>query len=81
MVLLCKHGANVNALTRYNRNGLHLAALRGHLEVAKALVKCGISINAFDSDGNTALHFAAENGHREIIVFLLENGSRVSRNS
>lgn len=78
--LLCKQGAAVNAVTRYNRNGLHLAALRGHYEVAQTLANCGIMLDAFDSDGNTALHFAAENGHREIIMFLLEKGCKVSKN-
>jgi ankyrin repeat protein len=69
--LLCKNHADVNALTRFNRNGLHIAALRGHFDVVKVLVNNSIQVNAYDSDGNTALHFAAENGHRDIIVFLI----------
>lgn len=43
---------------------MHIASLRGHIGVAKALVKYNIQINSCDYDGNTALHFAAENGYK-----------------
>lgn len=62
--MLCEYEADVNAVTKFNRNALHIATLRGHLEVAKVLLKNGIDIDAFDNDGNTALHFAAENGYK-----------------
>ena len=62
----------MNAVTKFNRNGLHIAVLRGHLEVTKVLFKFNIDANAYDNDGNTALHFAAENGYKELINFLLE---------
>ena len=29
--LLCKNNANINAKTKYNRNGLHIATLRGNI--------------------------------------------------
>ena len=58
-------------MTKFNRNGLLIATLRGQLDVAKVLFKYKIDPNAYDNDGNTALHFAAENGYKEIITFLL----------
>ena len=61
----------MNAVTKFNRNGLHIATLRGHTEVAKMLLKYKIDADACDNDGNTALHFAAENGYKDIINFLL----------
>lgn len=57
--LLCEHEADVNAVTKFNRNGLLIATLRGHLEVVKMLIKYKIDANACDNDGNTALHIAA----------------------
>ena len=54
----------MNAVTKFNRNGLHIAVLRGHLEVAKMLIKYKIDADAYDNDGNSALHFAAENGYK-----------------
>jgi ankyrin len=70
--LLCAHHANINSVTKYNRNSLHIATLRGNLEVVKVLVSNKINTDACDTDGNTALHFAAENGYKDIIFFLLE---------
>lgn len=54
-------------MAKYSRNGLHIATLRGQIEVIKILVKYKIDINANDTDGNTALHFAAEGGYKDII--------------
>jgi len=71
----------VNAVTKYNRNGLHIATLRGHINVVKMLFKYKIDADACDSDGNTALHFAAENKYKEIITFLLEKKCKLKMNS
>lgn len=51
-------------MTKFNRNGLHIATLRGNFEVVKVLIKYKIDADACDTDGNTALHFAAENGYK-----------------
>lgn len=67
-------------MTKYNRNGLHIATLRGNQEVVKVLVKYKIDTDAYDTDGNTALHFAAENGYKEIIAFLLDNKCKIKKN-
>jgi ankyrin repeat protein len=68
---LLKNGANINAITKFKRNSLHIATLRGYLNVVKVLYKFKIDFNAVDQDGNTALHFAAEGGYKDIIQFLL----------
>lgn len=78
--LLCSRHANINAVTRFNRNGLHIAALRGQLEIVKVLIKHQIDANSADNDGNTALHFAAENGYKDIITFLLEEKCKIKKN-
>lgn len=51
-------------MAKYNRSGLHIATLRGQLEVIKILFKHKIYADSYDADGNTALHFAAENGYK-----------------
>lgn len=78
--LLCTHNANVNAMTKFNRNGLHIATLRGNLEVVRVLLDYKIDADACDNDGNTGLHFAAENGYKEIISFLLERECKIKKN-
>ncbi len=49
----------MNAVTKFNRNALQIATLRGHTEVVKMLMKYKIDADACDNDGNTALHIAA----------------------
>jgi ankyrin repeat protein len=43
---------------------LHIATLRGQIDVAKVLLLYKIDADSYDFDGNTALHFAAENGYK-----------------
>jgi len=64
-------------LTKFKRNGLHIAAIRGYLEVAEVLFKHEINCNAVDTEGNTALHFAAEHGYKEMTEFLLAKGCKI----
>lgn len=49
---------------------LHLAALRGHAQVAKLLLVAGAAVDAH-SGGATPLHEAAGAGHREVVDLLL----------
>lgn len=45
---------------------LHLAAERGHVECAMALIECGASLEAVDRRFRTARDVASENGQRQI---------------
>ena len=56
----------MNALTKFRRNALHIAALRGYLTVAETLLRHKIDPNAVDTDGNTPLHFAVQNHSKEL---------------
>lgn len=49
-----------------------LAVMRGHVEIARALVQrnCDITL-AETHTGNTAVHMACELGEREIVEFLV----------
>lgn len=70
----------MNALTKFGRNALHIATLRGHVEVVKVLCLHKIDWDAADLEGNTALHFAAEGGYKEIIIHLLSVGCVLRKN-
>lgn len=50
---------------------MHIACLRGHLTVIKALVTAGADINAKDIDNNTPTHFCSEYGHSFCLKFIL----------
>ena len=55
-------------------NGLqaiHIAALRGHLDVVRTLVLCGVSTAESDEEGRTALHHACLRSRTAVIGYLL----------
>lgn len=66
--LFLRNKANVLIKNKYGDSALMLAALRGHLETAVALVAAGAEI---DPVGWTPLIYAAFEGHAEIVRFLL----------
>lgn len=56
---LISAGADVNASGGVTRaTSLHMAARRGHTEIARALLECGANIDARDTKGDTALQRA-----------------------
>ncbi|PKI52823.1 hypothetical protein CRG98_026771 [Punica granatum] len=60
------------SLASYPETPLHVAALRGHLEFTKAILKRRANLAAeLDAQGCTALHMAAANGHAEVLKVLL----------
>jgi truncated hemoglobin YjbI/ankyrin repeat protein len=73
---LVRAGANVNAQERLKRcTALHMAARRGNVPVAQALLDCGADREARDKLGDTPLHRAVKCGKTEIVTFLLSRGA------
>jgi truncated hemoglobin YjbI len=74
--MLAQAGADVNAFTGVTRaTPLHMAARRGYVEIARALLECGAAIEARDSKGATPLQRALNCRRREIARFLVERGA------
>ena len=77
-----KQGANPNHQLYWNeewcdvfkknrRPPVHLACLRGSLEITRALVSGGADIEKSGGvSGMTAFHYACRGGHIEIVVYL-----------
>ncbi len=76
---LLQQGANPNTQHLLHRNTpLTIAATRGHLEIAKLLVRHGADINLIAGDApTTAIESAAIAGKTETVEWLLEMGAKV----
>jgi ankyrin repeat protein len=69
---LMESDVDVNAVSLDTaQTALHLAALKGNLEVATALLAGGADVAKKDKDGATPLNVARTNGHRDVEVALI----------
>ena len=56
---------------------LHHACIKGHMELAMALVDRGADVDARDVAQRTPLHHACRNGHMELAMALVDRGADV----
>jgi ankyrin repeat protein len=61
-----------DCISSLNRTPLHLATIKGHTAIVRALVNAGADKNLKDSDENTALHYSSSFGHFECIIYLVK---------
>jgi truncated hemoglobin YjbI len=73
---LVRAGANVHASGGVQRcTALHMAARRGNVDVARALLDCGAGVEARDRSGDTPLRRAVNLGRSEVAELLLRSGA------
>lgn len=74
---LVRAGADVNACSGVTRaTALHMAARRGHVEIARALLDSGAAVNARNRKGDTPLQRAIKCRKDGVSRFLVESGAR-----
>ena len=74
--LLVNGGALVNAANGVKHcTPLHMAARRGNIEIAEALIDCGADLEARDTLGHTPLRRALNCRKREVAALLLTGGA------
>jgi truncated hemoglobin YjbI len=75
--LLVRAGADVNACGGVTQaTALHMAARRGHVEIARALLDSGAAVNARDRRGDTPLQRAINCRKHGVSQLLVERGAR-----
>ena len=75
---LVRAGADVNAAGGVTRaTALHMAARRGHVEIARALLDFGAAVNARDRKGDTPLQRAINCRKNGVSQLLQERGARL----
>lgn len=73
--LLVARGAEINRADNVKRcTALHMAARRGNVEIATALLDSGANINARDSSGDTPLQRAINCRKRDVAALLVKRG-------
>ena len=73
---LVRAGADVNACGGVTRTtALHMAARRGHVGIASALLDCGAALEAKDSKGDTPLRRAINCRKDTVAQLLVERGA------
>ncbi len=76
--LLVQAGANVNTQSGVKKcAALHMAARRGNVSIAAALLDCAANIEARDSMGDTPLRRAVNCAKPEMVAFLLSRGADI----
>lgn len=81
VLMLLRHGANMNREDSERKTALHYAVQNGFIEVVQTLLGSQVNINAPDSLRYTPLHHAARCGQVEVARLLLDNGAEVRARS
>jgi uncharacterized protein len=76
--LLAAPKLNVEFRSPQDESPLMLAALKGHLDIARKLIALDADVN---KPGWTPLHYAATNGHIDVMRLLLENHAYIDAES
>ncbi|PWA41543.1 Ankyrin repeat-containing protein [Artemisia annua] len=71
---LIRAGADPNKKNFDGRSPLHLAASKGHEDIALFLIQEGVEVNISDNFGNTPLLEAIKRGHDNIASLLIKEG-------
>jgi nucleoside phosphorylase len=82
VLLLCEHGADVNAADHSGNCPIHYCAMTMNLEAAKYLLQeHNAQINALNSEKHTALYYVAIDAHPDVrfAKMLIEGGGNLGR--
>jgi ankyrin repeat protein len=70
---LLQNKADVHAVDKSRRSGLHIAALGGKAKALAVLIEAGLQVDMRDSNNCTALHFAVSANQVQTVQVLLSH--------
>ena len=70
---VCEQGADKDDAGPRGDTPLHLATLKGHLDVVRCLCEQGADTDKFNQPGYTPLHMSAAKGHLEVVRYESSN--------
>jgi len=75
---LKKDAKLIDADDKNNKEPLHWAAEKGHLQVVEFLISQGADVNAKNVADETPLHYSAGYGYKDIVKLLVSKGAAVN---
>ena len=69
---MLQHGADIHATTKLGMAPIHIAAIKGSIEVAEILLQKDDLINIKDPKEHTPIYHAAKHEKSEMVNFLLQ---------
>jgi len=75
---LKKDAQLVNADDMNNKEPLHWAAEKGHLQVVEFLISKGADVNAKNVEDETPLHYSAGYGYIDVVKLLVSKGAAIN---
>ncbi|MBE1301752.1 MAG: hypothetical protein GJ680_17830 [Alteromonadaceae bacterium] len=74
---LINQGVSVHSKNSEGATPLHWAAFKGHVDVAKVLLRKEANVNAVTKKGSTTLRLATTHKQQEMVRFLKSRGGRI----
>ena len=73
------HGADVNAINKYNKTALLIACMDGKIDAINVLLEAGADTNITETDGHTCLHKAVNaNCDEQTVQAIIDHGADVN---
>ena len=71
-LLLDRKACEVDCRSKHRMTPLHIACMRGNLELSTFLINRGADVLAIDGHSNTVLHYAASSNNADLLRHLLK---------
>ncbi len=70
-------GIAIKVYERNHNTPLHLAALNGHFDIVKYLLKKNANVNSYNKKNQSPLHLAVHNAHSNVVEELIAHGAKL----